>query len=198
MAKSKLFNAETTNEMREGDMNPPAEATENNSVEEAIIDNPSTNEDEIVNIDLSVIKKKKFRINNDPNKDIELNTSDLGIGSRLDIAYKKLNSLMDEVTEAFKDMPEEESEEDTEKILSTLDKLDKEMREQVDFIFNAPVSSVCADDGSMWDPINGAFRYEHIIDVLTRLYETNINAEFAKMRSRINRKVTQYTKKKTH
>ena len=38
------------------------------------------------------------------------------------------------------------------------------MRELIDFIFQANVSSVCADDGTMADPLNGQFRFEHIIE----------------------------------
>jgi hypothetical protein len=83
-------------------------------------------------------------------------------------------------------------------IKDTIEELGKKMRENVDYIFNANVSEMCASDGSMSDPINGAFRFEHIIDTISKLYENNLNAEFEKMRSRVNRKVTQYTKKKKH
>ena len=41
----------------------------------------------------------------------------------------------------------------------------------------------------------GMFRFEHIIDAITKLYETNLNSEFSKMRRRISTKTSKYTKK---
>jgi len=182
-----------------------SEEAEERVVDTPVVSNPPAvdePEDDIQDIDLSVIQKKKFRINGDKNKILELNTSDLGVATRLDVAYKRLNALMDEVGAKLGEIPDDATEEEAEKkfteIKDTLEELDKKMRENVDYIFNANVSEMCASDGSMWDPINGAFRFEHIIDTISRLYENNLNAEFEKMRSRVNRKVTQYTKKKRH
>ena len=73
--------------------------------------------------------------------------------------------------------------------------IDDKMREEIDFIFDAPVSKVCADGGSMYDPFEGMFRFEHIIDALSKLYETNLNSEFSKMKRRVSAKTSKYTKK---
>lgn len=204
-SKSSLFETEEKQEMKEDAMNIPEEPVQNEE-EKKVVDFPATSDnapsdaDDIQDIDLSVIRKKRFRINGDKSKILELNTSDLSIATRLDVAYKELNQLMDEVGDVLKDIPDDEeiSDEKSSAISSTLDKLDKEMRAKVDYIFDSNVSEICAPFGSMWDPINGAFRFEHIIDVITKLYETNINAEFGKMRARVNRRVSQYTKKHKH
>ena len=145
-----------------------------------------------IDLDLSKIRKKRIRINEDNSKILELNISDVGIANRLRVAYDKLNKLMDEVTATIPDSEEEI--EDENKIIDALNTIDAEMRVQIDFIFNAPVSEVCGSDGSMWDPIDGSFRYEHIIETLATLYENNLSTEFAKMKSKVDTKLQDHRK----
>lgn len=191
---SKLFQSEEPKEMQEDAMNLPKDS-------ETSLMSTKSPEDDIQNIDLSATQKKRFRINGDPNKILELNTSDLGIASRLTTAYDRLVEHMDKVGKILEGMPDEEySDEDIiggnhKEILKQLDAIDAEMKKEIDYIFDAPVSAICADGGSMYDPFNGMFRYEHIIDALTKLYETNINSEFSAMRRRVNAKTSKYTKK---
>ena len=150
---------------------------------------------DIVDVDLSIIKKKKFRINGDNTKILELNVSDMGILSRLDEAYPKLMDLQDRVAElAETDNTEGEDRELLATTASKLTEIDGEMRKIIDFIFDSNVSEVCGSDGSMYDPIEGTFRYEHIISTLTKLYENNLNAEFKKMKDRVSKHTAKYTK----
>lgn len=162
----------------------------------SVKDEVVTNVDkDIVDVDLSVIKKKKFRINGDNTKILELNVSDMGILSRLDEAYPKLMDLQDKVAE-LAEMNDADGE-DRELLATTASKLneiDGEMRKILDFIFDSNVSEVCGSEGSMYDPIDGTFRYEHIISTLTKLYENNLNTEFKKMKDRVNKHTAKYTK----
>ena len=152
--------------------------------------------EDIVDIDLSAIKKKKFRINGDNTKILELNVSDMGILARLDEAYPKLMGLQDKVAN-LAEMSDNADADDREILSTTASKLkeiDGSMREILDFIFQSNVSEVCGADGSMYDPIDGTFRYEHIISTLTKLYENNLNAEFDKMKKNISKHTAKYTK----
>ena len=161
--------------------------------EEEVVVTPKMDEG-IVDVDLSAIKKKKFRINGDNTKILELNVSDMGIVSRLDEAYPKLMDLQDKVAN-LADV--DEGADDREKLSSTakkLNEIDKEMRELLDNIFQSNVSEICGSEGSMYDPIDGTFRYEHIISTLVKLYENNLNAEFAKMKKNISKHTAKYTK----
>ena len=147
-----------------------------------------------LDLDLSATRKKRIRINGDNTKVIELNLSDMLISKRLDTEYKKLKEYMDEVLELSKDPDNSE-----ESILNLADKLsdiDAKMRECIDNIFDYPVCAVCAPDGSMFDPFQGTFRYEHILNALTSYYTTNLNDEYKKLKSNVNNKVAKYTKKK--
>ena len=153
-------------------------------------------DENIIDIDLSAIKKQKFRINGDNNKILELNTSDMGILARLEEAYPKLMTLQDKVASlADTDL---EAEDDV-LLSSTANKLtdiDRDMRDTLDFIFQSNVSEICGSEGSMYDPIDGVFRYEYIIETLTKLYENNLESEFSKMKSRIDKHTSKYTKKR--
>ncbi len=206
MAKStsKLFQSEEPKGLKEDALNLPEEVKEK-VVEETIpeektevIETPPVKGDDIVDIDLSATKRKRFRINGDSNKILELNTSDLNISSRLSSAYKRLTNYMEKVGQTLSEIPDDESEvteEQEEAIRKELDTIDAKMKEEVDYIFDAPVSDICSDGGSMYDPFEGKFRFEHIIEALAKLYDTNISSEFAKMRKRIDVKTSKYTKK---
>lgn len=154
---------------------------------ETKVKEPVVNEADIVDVDLSEIRKKRFRINGDNNKILELNVSDLNIVSRIQEAYPKLDAIQAKVLKYA-----ENKSDDPEKDAKMLKEFDDDMRELIDYIFNANVSEICADDGSMYDPMGGMFRYEYIMDKITALYETNLNNEFKRMKARVNK----YAKKK--
>lgn len=147
-------------------------------------------------IDLSAIRKKRFRINGDNNKYIELNTSDMNIITRLDKLYPKLEKLAQDAALKQLDKDNEDDEAILSKISQTLVKIDAQMRQILDDIFDSNVSEACAPDGSMFDPFNGEFRFEHIIDVLTKLYTNNLNVEFRKMSAKMKKHTSKYTKGK--
>jgi hypothetical protein len=159
------------------------------------IDEPEVKTPKVRNIDLGILKKSRFNINGDPDNVLELNTRDMGIAPRLNDAYPKLDKLMDEIAEKFNSVGTDDSltEDEFATIADSIKILDNKMREELDYIFDAPVSEKCGADGNMWDPIEGAFRYEHIIDILSALYENDLHTEFSKMRKRVNAKTKKYT-----
>ena len=130
-------------------------------------------EDNIIDLNIEGIKKQRFRINGDPNSVIELNLSDLRIYERLEKGLAKLEEEMRKIAQFSND------DEDLSKLLN---EADAAMCEWMDYIFDSPISSVFSKSGSMYDPFNGVFRYEHIIDTLTKLYTNNINDEYKKMK----------------
>ena len=69
------------------------------------------------------------------------------------------------------------------------------MRQLIDYIFNSNVSEVCAPDGTMYDPIDGQFRFEHIINCLVALYENNIDLEVKQISNRVRKYTDKYTGK---
>ena len=145
-------------------------------------------------IDLSVTRKKRFRVNGDSNTVLELNTSDMSIVNRLENLYPKLQKLSQDASIKQLDAKEEDDEKALTKISQALTKIDVSMRQILDEIFDSNVSEVCAPSGSMFDPFNGQFRFEHIIDKLTKLYENNLNSEYKKMSEKMKSRTSKYTK----
>lgn len=148
----------------------------------------TSTDNDIIDIEIKESPKKKFRINGDSSKILELNVSDINIVSRLQKGYDKLQKLMSEVANVDVD--------DIDNMSDALSKIDKAMREQLDYIFDSNVSEVCGKNGNMYEPYQGMFRYEHIIDGLTKLYTNNLNEEFKTIRKRIEKHTGKYTKKK--
>lgn len=159
-----------------------------------ITQNPDLRND-VIDLDLSVVRKKRLRLDGDDNRILELNTSDLSIVTRLSEAYPKLNELQSKLGNMVSDDNEDEN--DVEKSLNTmstkLKEIDTGMRELVDYIFDSNVSEVCVPSGSMYDPINGQFRYEHLITILTGLYEQNLAAEMRRVKARMKTHTDKYT-----
>ena len=147
----------------------------------------------VQDIDLSATRKKRFRIDGDNNRMLELNTSDVGLLARLQETYPKLREL---ANKAHDDWPEDDEEglegESAEKTATLLKEIDKEMREAIDYIFDSNVSEVCAPDGTMFDPFGGRLRFDHIIDVISGLYENNLTSEVKKMTKNVNKHTSKY------
>ena len=142
------------------------------------------------NIDLSVFRKKRFTIDNDENRILELDTSDLNIVRRIKEFYPKLEQLQQKI-ENVPDFKEDEIMD----VAEFLDNIDQEMRIAVDAIFDSNVCEVCVPSGSMYDPINGRLRYEILIDVLSKLYDDNLTAEIKKVNNRVQKHTAKYVKK---
>lgn len=147
-------------------------------------------------INLSAIRKKRFMIDDDESTVLELNTSDMNIVSRLSEVYPKFEALEEKVShigDGFS--PEDDSVESLKTVGDRLKAVDTEMRQLLDYLFDSNVSEVCAPFGSMYDPINGEARYEHIINALIPLYDEAISTETKKVKARVKKHTDKYTKK---
>ena len=162
-----------------------------------MITNPTTVNNEIIDLDLSVTKKKKFRFDHDDTRIIELNTSDMGIIGRISEAYPKLTALQDKASKMMEGLHEDNAylEDDLKLIGARLSEVDNEMRQIIGEIFSADVSAKAAPDGSMYDPFDGTYRFEHIITLLMSQYEKNLQDEYAKIERQVKSHTDKYTKK---
>lgn len=165
---------------------------EDKIIDEKVKEEVKNTEEEIQDIKLNFNSRKKFRIDNDSSRILELDTSDLGVLTRLQEYYPKLKELEKEVAELSKDI---DSNDETliNKMGKGLAKIDNKMRNYIDSIFDANVSATCAPSGSMYDPINGQLRYEHIISLISGLYEKSLAEETRKFKSRISKHTQKYT-----
>ena len=152
------------------------------------------NEPEITDVDLGFVDKRKYRIGGDFNRMLELNVSDMNIYGRYTKAIVKLEELANDAVKRVEEIASSEDD-DLAKIADFLDDIDKEMRKQIDYIFDTNASEVCAPSGNMFDPVNGLFRFEHIINTLSKLYTTGFEDEIAKFKKKSEKHTSKYTKK---
>ena len=164
----------------------------------------STNQVQV--LDLSVLRKKRIQIDLGDGKEhiLEINTTDMGVITRLSDGYHRLTELDDALTtlsevSAIEDDDTDDTVQGKLKDFSDRIKdIDSKMREIIDYIFDTNASEVCCPNGSMYDPIvDGKLRYEIIIDALMTLYSDSVSAEMAKTKSRIKSHTAKYTKKKS-
>jgi hypothetical protein len=161
----------------------------------------NTVNNEIIDLDLSITQKKKFRFGKDDRRVVEVNTSDMNLLHRVNEVYPKLQDLQvkaSKLTEGL-DVVEEGNEAEAINTIATmaerLSAVDTEMRGLLDYMFDAPVSAAAAPDGSMYDPFGGSFRYEHIIAVMMKQYEDNLQSEFGKMEKQLKKHTDKYTRR---
>ena len=156
---------------------------------------------DIIDLDLSVTKKKKFRFDKDDKRVVEVDTSDMNLMQRVNVAYPKLQALQDKAAKLTEGLSidEDSSEKDAINDIATmaerLSVVDAEMRELLDYMFDAPVSSAAAPTGSMYDPFNGSFRYEYIIAIMMKQYEDNLQSEFGKIEKQLKKHTDKYTRR---
>ena len=156
------------------------------------------------NIDLGFsTEKKRFSVGGDVNNIIELDTSDLGVANRLSKSlstfkeledkWKALNESADKVSNAD-DVDAAMS--SAEEFSKQFDEIDKKMRELIDKAFDSEVADKCLGNSSAFSPVNGFFKYEHIITALLNCYEQQIKDEAPKFNARkINKYTHPYIKK---
>lgn len=147
------------------------------------------------NIDLSVLRKKRFTLDGDTGRVLELDTADLSIVQRLSEAYPKLEELEHEVSRITEgvEAKDETVVQDMNLMASRLKEADGKMRELLDYIFDSNVAEMCAPNGSMYDPIGGQLRYEHLITILISLYEENLAKEMKRVQKRVKSHTAKYT-----
>lgn len=163
----------------------------------ALMDTKEHVNDDIIDITLPVKPKKSFRIDGDNNRILELDTSDINVITRMETALPKLNKL---ASEASKELTEDVTDEDSDVSLmkgtsETLKKIDADMRDLIDEIFDSNVSEMCAPVANLYSPYNGKFLFEHIIETIGNLYTENISKEFEKISDRVNKHTKKYVRK---
>lgn len=152
---------------------------------------------EIIDLDLSITKKKKFRFDKDDNRIVEINTSDMNLMQRVSVAYPKLQELQTKAAKLTEGLDVENSAaiDDITTMADRLSAVDAEMRELLDYMFDAEISKAAAPEGSMYDPFNGSFRFEHIIALMMKQYEDNLQSEFKKMERQMKAHTDKYTRR---
>ena len=145
-----------------------------------------------IDISLSEVGKKPIRFDNDDNRVVYINISDVGVIGRISDSLPNIENILADVFTV--DLTEAET--DAEKTANVLSEVfangDKQIRELIDNIFNAPVSDAACNEGNMLDIFNGSYRFEYILTALMNVYEDNISKEYSTMASKISKHTDKY------
>lgn len=162
--------------------------------------------DTMQNINLNLSTKKKFTIDGDPNRVIELDISDINIINRATTAFKNIENLKND-WEKLPTLEELDSDNvDTEILHNTVDKIDEfsdefsaienQLKNEIDFMFDSPISNTIFGTSSPFSIVNDKFKFEHTIDVLMSLYEEQLQGDLKKLnKSKVVNKTRRYIKK---
>ena len=146
----------------------------------------------INNIDLSKTDRQRFSINNDPDRVVWLNLSDVGIAARFQEYNPKFFEILEKIEKVSKETSDDEQ--GVDELISTLKQADIEMRELMDKLFDAEVSKACAPDGTMYDLFDGKFRFQIIIEALAQLYNDNLDTELNALKKKADKSTKKYHK----
>ncbi len=127
---------------------------------------------------------KEFTINNDPDKVIRFNPSDLGIIERINKAYNAItNAEIDNV-----ELNPDGTPVDTMTAASqTVEKFRNLICEQIDYIFNSSVSEVVFGNQSPLSMVKGIPFYERFLNAVVPIIEKEAKAEQLASQKRMNK-----------
>lgn len=140
---------------------------------------------------ISLSRKKSFSIDGDINRIIQLDTSDMNIMVRLEETYPEIQQLAIEAVDRI--VASKDSEDENSSLTAVLKDIDNKIREKINYIFASDVADACEPTGNMYDPIEGDFRFEHIIQTLLNVYADDILAGFKQMQARVKKHTAKYT-----
>lgn len=160
----------------------------------------NTNIDGNINLGFS-INKKRFSVGGDTSKIIEFDPSDIGVANRLSKSmskFKELENKWQQLNESATKLSESNTDDldtaidDTKDFSEKFDKLESEIKNIIDYVFDSDVADKLLGNSSAFSPVNGYFKYEHIIQAMLNCYEQSIKDEAPKFNAR---KVNTYTHK---
>lgn len=123
---------------------------------------------------------KEFTINNDPNRVVRFNPSDVNLLDRFDRAYKAIEEEQEKIKEDIEletNGEPLENQEDYEEALNIIRKANNLIKDQIDFIFDSEVSDVIFGNQSPMSTVKGKPLFERVFEAIKPILEKEITEE---------------------
>lgn len=133
---------------------------------------------------------KTYEINGDPERVIRIDTSDYGLMERFRQAEKNLNTIAQKYQNLIF-APNDSPEDKTEAAISTMTEFDREIKQEIDRIFNSSVSEVVFGNASSLSTRNGVPLYERFMNAVIPIIKADLEAEEKKSEKRIRKYTAQ-------
>ena len=128
---------------------------------------------------------KEFTINNDSNKVIRFNPSDIGIIERINKAHNEIKDIKIDTNVALNNDGTPVSE--IQSAADAVNKLSTTIKRQIDFIFDSPVSDVVFGNQSPISMVGGIPFYERFLNAVIPVIENEVKAEKKASEERISK-----------
>jgi len=132
---------------------------------------------------------KSFMINDDPNKVIRFNPADFGIIERINKAYKEIQAVQNSF-EDFELNNDGTPVSQLESAANAVSKLSNTIKQQIDYIFDSPVSDVVFGNQSPVSMVKGKPFYERFLNAVKPEIQKCVKAEQLASQKRVEK----YTK----
>lgn len=131
---------------------------------------------------------KEFDINGDKNRIIRIDTTDLNLGDRIETGRKELRKL----AKKFETLTKTTNSDD--KMLKIIDDYDKQVRQQIDYMFDSPVSDIAFGNTNCLSVSGGNMLFENFLNALLPEIEKDIKDEEKASKKRIEKYTSQVKK----
>lgn len=156
------------------------------------------------NVDFDGSSKKYFTVGGNEDNVIEFDPTDMHVIDRLTESIKIFNSLEDDWKKlseiAQNDIPDADDAESmiaaSGKYVKQSDEIERKIRETINYIFDSDIADALLGNSSSLSPINGKYKFEHLIEKVLECYEEHIKREAPKFEKRKLQKYTSKYKRK--
>lgn len=131
---------------------------------------------------------KEFDINGDESRVIRVDTTDINLGQRVEAGRKELRKL----AKKFETLTKTAKSDD--KILEIFSEYDKQVRQQIDGMFDSPVSDIAFGNANCLSICGGNFLFENFLNILLPEIEKDLNEELKASEKRIKKYTSQVKK----
>ena len=131
---------------------------------------------------------KEFDINGDKNKIIRIDTTDINLGQRIEKAQKELKKIAKKYEIVIKSGKLEE------KPFEVMTEYDQLVREQIDYMFDSPVSEIAFGNTNSLSVCGGNPLFENFLNAILPEIENDINEEQKNSAKRIEKYTSQVKK----
>lgn len=148
---------------------------------------------DIKSLNFGLPKRKRFSIDGDESRVVELDTSDTGILARWNGVQEWLSNAANELEELSKAAPEDDV--NAIEISKRFAEIDTGARQKINYLFDSDVCTPIAGNGALIRLVNGDPLFMLIVETLVPLYEADIKVEYEKSKKRIAKHTAKYTTK---
>ena len=148
--------------------------------------------EKIKNLSFGLPKRKKFSIDGDESRVVELDTGDTGIVGRWNSVQEWLMNAASELEALSEANPEGEEAMNGSRRFA---EIDAGAREKLNYLFDSDVCTPIAGNGALIRLVNGEPLFVLIMDTLLPLYEADIKVEYDKSKKRIEKHTAKYAAK---